>query len=252
MECRINLIGNFQCALCGGPGEACCGAQGVDVVQTCRDEGCCIGSTCWAENGPFGTLALGQCQAGKCTGCGELGQPRCGGLGVPSCQQEGLYCDERVPAGGSGGGPNGSAGSIGVGAAGFGNQPLEYETECVACGSPGEPCCSGKIGDAGGCCVRDSDFSHPQRCVAAGDTCTNGAACQAGSCGACGKDGQPCCVPAGGDAGSRFCSGSFTECITNPEQLTACHACGAPGTQACSEGRCESGVLLPNSGGICK
>src|SRR5437870_5524226 len=55
------------------------------------------------------------------------------------------------------------------------------------CGLPGNPCCAFDTCSGGGCCVGGV-------CTGAGAMCPNNlGACMNGSCGTCGRAGQPCC-----------------------------------------------------------
>ncbi len=198
-ECHINPIGTYWCERCGGPGEGCCGSA-VGQGASCRDGGCCVSYRCVADNEPCGPRKLGLCTAGKCTGCGEIGQACCGDVDSPACHgSSGVTCID-LPAGGG----------------------TDRASQCQHCGVPGEPCCAeGACGDGGCCNLRVTGGIPSTTCVAPGGLCLNGASCAQQSCGTCGGEGQPCCSISGDDVDA-FCTAPSLNCSSRDGNPFAC------------------------------
>jgi hypothetical protein len=76
-----------------------------------------------------------------------------------------------------------------------------------------------------GCSSRASP-NDPGVCVASSQACSVGGSCAAGSCGACGGTGQPCCKA--GDL-PPFCTGAGTAC----DGANVCVECGKSGQPCC-------------------
>lgn len=119
--------------------------------------------------------------------------------------------------------------------------------DALACGGPGELCCSVDYCREGGCCVPSS---RGRVCVASGQTCNDGTACVAGSCAsrttgmACGNVDQPCC------GGSFFgsCTAPAVTCA-NRGLTGRCAACGSQGEPCCertSGAVCRPGLACPS------
>jgi hypothetical protein len=108
---------------------------------------------------------------------------------------------------------------------------------CRRCGVPGAPCCGGHYSAVyeprvcdGGCCVW-WDAQSTWECVAPGDACTIGGACQTdGSCAECGGPGDACCTH-GFPNSFPWCTAPFTTCsFPDPRR---CEPCGRLNERCC-------------------
>jgi hypothetical protein len=158
--------------------------------------------------------------------------------------------------GSSAGGSAGHDASIGNGGAGGGTGGTTGGTSgtSLACGGPGQPCCTGNACNANGCCIpmtTDAAFGGTTRlCVAAGQECTGtgvSGTCSAGSCGNCGAVGQPCC---GGTDGGGFGAGAGT-CTASGSRCTngSCAACGGEGGACCQGNQCQGSLVCAAAAG---
>ncbi|MFN7698088.1 MAG: hypothetical protein ACK5U8_09350 [Deltaproteobacteria bacterium] len=158
---------------CDERGESCCGAEcrgGLACRSAlCDLPGCgAVGAPCCLGEICFGTSA---CNGASCEACGGEGQLCCLG---DSCEM-GLDCDG---------------------------------TRCVACGDLGEPCCGGTC-RAGACldgACRPPDGTRGGRCIPPLLRCEAWSFCNvSGTCEACGRSGELCCLPPQSCEGSLDC-----------------------------------------------
>lgn len=217
-----SLLGSTvpTCKTCGIIGNPCCGGE----TGTCTDSGACCsdvpgtgvcvasGSSCYLPN----TLGDGMCAAGTCE-CGHENEPCCGS-GPVTCLEPQDQCT-------------------------LGELPT-----CKACGLPNNPCCPNNTCADGGCCIYTQE-GFSSTCVANGVTCLidepNGGTCSNGTCGDCGRLGQPCCVDL-----SNICTAPNTFC---PTQATSanCQACGGKGQPCCGFDSIDTTGTFCNSGLTC-
>ena len=206
---------------CGGPGAVCCAGF------TCLDEGVC--------------------RDGRCTGCGQEGEPCCDG--ASPCTSRSLSCEVSE-------GPGGEPVATCV-------DPLDPSRRC---GGIDEPCCDDES-DGGGCegdltcgpsdlCLRPDDRgAEGERCRSR-DGCDSGLLCDRrddpdGVCAdtpdGCGRDGQMCCDLGGSSA---LCEGAlscqFGECDTcRGPSLTCLLGSLLPGEECCGGSSCRPAPLIP-------
>jgi len=194
-----------ECVECGTPGERCC------ANRTCNDGGCCVGTvgSCYAAgaNCPSPGPGDGMCAAGKCSGCGSMGQECCLG----STCYDGLNC--------SGG-------------------------MCGPCGGAGQPACPGNACTAGGCLNDDQEcIAAGTACGGMAGTCNANGTCTMGAT-TCGGLNQPCCE-IGQTATPRFCAQPGTTCSGFGTAAT-CIACGELGQPCCEGDSCKTGTCGGN------
>lgn len=105
----------------------------------------------------------------------------------------------------------------------------------------GQNCCDDPNGSGLNRCADDCGCGGPdQFCCPGSEACRDGFVCLEGSCTACGGEGEPCCAPAGGQAGG---SGPAAACrnVTGRSRELVCYggscvACGEPGGPCCGQG----------------
>jgi fibro-slime domain-containing protein len=206
-----------SCGNCGGPGQACCGAD--------PSTGACTSA---------GTV----CTAGTCTTCGDLGTQCCAGVGggTGTCNGANAVCNGSnvcILCGAPGGAccPGSKCDGRGCCYDGF------CSAEGSACGAGGGTCQAGRCSACG---------SATQPCCA--NLCYDGLLCKSGTCTACGGLGQACCETG---TGAGTCQTGMT-CAPSG----VCSRCGGLGENCCagstcSEGCCSAGVCLAPGTGAC-
>jgi hypothetical protein len=143
--------------------------------------------------------------------------------------------------------------------AGYVQQTVNGQPQCVPTGGVGEPCNANGTCNAGqivckaGTCVATGGTGEP--CNANG-TCNSGNVCSNGVCDACGGNGEVCCSGSAcggsglscqsgkcapcGAAGEACCAGSTCSSASDSCQSGKCAACGAAGEACCAGSTCSS------------
>jgi hypothetical protein len=174
-----------------------------------------------AIGGGAGSSSAGTAgNSGTAGSAGTGGSAGCGGYDQPCCLDQ---CTE----------PDAVCAQV---------DPMLSERRCLRCGVPGTPCCDGPNARDyrpyrcdGGCCVFQSTHPSHWSCIATGDVCPVGGACEAdGACAECGRIGQACCARTGPEPSPpAWCPTPSTTCIY--EALRTCEPCGEAGQRCCYE-----------------
>lgn len=167
--------------------------------------------------GTCGSMQLGTCNNGNCSGCGSDGQTCCtGALNGMSWSEN--FC---VASG----------------------DACNSQNKCSQCGGSGQPCCDGNSCNNGGCCDRST-----RTCVGNNGMCGGGTgACKNGACGGgtCGGAGMPCCT------NNVECTAPYLSCQNN-----TCAGCGGPNEPCCPGANaggywCSVGLACQPGAGTC-